>query len=165
MTEIVTERLVLRRAEVADVVPLHAVFSDARAMRYWSTLPHDDIAKTRGFVEGMIGLAPPQGEDFVVVFDGRVIGKAGFWRFPEVGFIFHPDVWGKGLAREAVSALIDHGFGARGLDEIVADVDPRNAASLRLLAGLGFVETGREANTIQVGDEWCDSVYLRLGRG
>ncbi|MFO1088248.1 MAG: GNAT family protein [Hyphomicrobiales bacterium] len=35
---------------------------------------------------------------------------------------------------------------------------PRNTASLRVLAKAGFVETGRAARTIKIGDEWCDSV-------
>jgi ribosomal protein S18 acetylase RimI-like enzyme len=50
------------------------------------------------------------------------------------------------------------------MDAITADVDPRNVASLRLLARLGFEETGRAARTCQVGDEWQDSVYLALRR-
>ena len=34
--------------------------------------------------------------------------------------------------------------------------------SLKLLAGLGFVETGRAARTWHVGGCWCESVYLAL---
>ncbi len=32
-----------------------------------------------------------EGEDFVVEHDDRVIGKAGLYHLPEVGFILHPD--------------------------------------------------------------------------
>ena len=49
-------------------------------------------------------------------------------------------------------------------DRLTADVDPRNAASLRVLGKLGFVETGRAERTFLLGDEWCDSVYLALPR-
>jgi RimJ/RimL family protein N-acetyltransferase len=31
----------------------------------------------------------------------------------------------------------------RGLPRVIADVDPRNVASLKLLGRLGFVEAGR----------------------
>ncbi len=55
-------------------------------------------------------------------------------------------------------------FATFEIDEVVAEVDPRNAASLRLLARLGFRETGRASRTLRVGDEWCDSVYLALSR-
>jgi len=39
-----------------------------------------------------------------------------------------------------------------------------NDKSLRLLRKLGFVETGSAARTLQIGDEWVDSIYLELRR-
>ena len=51
---------------------------------------------------------------------------------------------------------------ALGSTELTADVDPRNAASLKVVARVGFKETHRASGTWQVGDELCDSVYLRL---
>jgi hypothetical protein len=36
---------------------------------------------------------------------GDVIGKAGAWALPEVGFLLHPDYWGQGLAQEAMRAV------------------------------------------------------------
>lgn len=93
-----------------------------------------------------------------------MIGKAGFWRLPEIGYIFHPDMWGRGFGFECLSTLIDRAFGRFAFDALLADVDPHNTASLRLLAKLGFIETSREQATILVGDNWCDSVYLQLKR-
>ncbi len=90
--------------------------------------------------------------------------KAGCWRLAEVGFILHPDHWGQGLATEALSAAIPHVFATLAVEALTAEVDPRNAASLRVLDRLGFRETHRAARTILVGDEWCDSVYLQLPR-
>ena len=157
-----TQRLILRSAQKDDVDPLFDVFAHPEAMKYWDTPPHTMKSQTQGFVQGMINANPENCEDFVVVYEGKVIGKAGFWCLPEIGFIFHPDYWGKGLAKEAVSALIDFGFRQRKLTKITADVDPRNARSIGLLTSLGFVETHRETNTIKVGDVWCDSVYFAL---
>ncbi len=93
-----------------------------------------------------------------------MIGKAGCCRLPEIRFILHPGFWGSGLAREALEAVIDNLFAHHAIAAIVADVDPRNVASLRLLGGLGFVETGRADRTILVGDDWCDSIYLARPR-
>lgn len=76
--------------------------------------------------------------------------------------MLHPDHWGKGLALEAMTAVIAYLFGASDVKELTADVDPRNEASLRLLGRLGFVETGRAERTLKWRDEWCDSVYLAL---
>jgi RimJ/RimL family protein N-acetyltransferase len=55
-------------------------------------------------------------------------------------------------------------FSAHDIPAITADVDPRNEASLRLLARLGFVETGRATGTVEIAGELCDSVYLALER-
>ncbi len=68
------------------------------------------------------------------------------------------------MGREAVSAVIERAFARFDIPEIVADVDPRNQASLALLKHLGFHQSGYAHRTFQLGDEWCDSVYLALKR-
>ncbi len=160
MTRIETDRLIIRPPTLADAEQLHDIFSHADAMQYWSTLPHTDLSQTIAYIEGVIALPSEQGEDFVVEHNGIVIGKAGFWRFPEIGYIFHPDSWGKGIASEAVGALLEHGFGQCKLTKVIADVDPRNAGSIRMLEKLGFHETHRKTETIKIGDQWFDSIYF-----
>jgi [ribosomal protein S5]-alanine N-acetyltransferase len=162
--EILTSRLCLRKARADDLDDLHEVFSDARAMRYWSTPPHADVGETREFLAKMLSADPAESCDYVVERQGFVIGKAGCWRVPEIGYILHPDAWGQGLAHEALTPIIAQVFAHFPTPEITADVDPRNAASLRLLARLGFRETHRRRRTWLVGEEWCDSVYLALAR-
>lgn len=157
-----TERLILRRARPDDLADVHAMLSDPRAMRYWSRPEHDSIAQSRDWLERMI--AAIDADDYLIEHQGRVIGKAGMWRRPEVGFMIHPDHQGKGLAREAMVAVIDHLFATHDIPDLVAEADPRNTASLKLLARLGFVETGRAERTMQWREEWCDSVYLALPR-
>ncbi len=164
MTQILTPRLRLRRARIEDAEPLFEVFRDPRAMRYWSTPPHPDLEETRRFVQAMVEAPGDISDDFVIERDGRVVGKAGCWRLPEVGYILHPDLWGQGLAREAMQAVIGRMFQVRGVPTLTADVDPRNQRSLGLLARLGFLETHRASRTYRIGEEWCDSIYLRLDR-
>ncbi len=161
--EISTPRLILRSARPDDLEGLHAVLSDPRATRWWSTPPHETLEQTRAWLDGMIANGPDH-PDLVVALDGRVIGKAGFYAMPDVGYILHPDVWGQGLAAEAVGAAIDHVFATRDIETLTADVDPDNAASIRLLERLGFVRTGSAAHTWNVGGVWKDSLYYALSR-
>lgn len=161
--EILTPRLTLRSARPDDLEAMHAILSDPRATRWWSTPPHGTLDQTRTWLEGMVANGPDN-PDFVIELNGRVIGKAGFWKLPEVGYILHPDHWGQGFAREAVAAAIDHVFATRDLDDLIADVDPENAASIRLLERLGFVRTGFAGRTWNVGGEWKDSLYYGLSR-
>jgi ribosomal-protein-alanine N-acetyltransferase len=159
-----TERLLLRRARPDDLDALHAILTDRRAMRYWSTPPHTTLAETQEWLDRMIDGPPAESDDYIVELDGRAIGKAGCYRLPEIGYILHPDNWGKGYIREAMTAIIAHIFATRDIERLVADVDPRNDASIGLLLRLGFVETHRARGTWQVGEELCDSVYFALAR-
>lgn len=162
MSTIRTARLTLRHAAEADLEGIHAVLGNPRAMAYWSTEPHGSLQQTRIWLNDMIATRPDRGEDFIVEHDGRVIGKAGLYRFPEIGYILHPDAWGKGFATEMLRPILDRAFVVHGLPAVVADVDPRNAASLTLLKRFGFRETGRAERTVEIAGRWFDSVYLRL---
>jgi len=159
--EIRTERLLLRRATIGDAAAMHTIMSDPVAMRYWSTPPHGDLAETERWMASMVDADPANSDDFIVTLNGALIGKLGAWRLPEMGFLIDTRHWGKGYAIEAMMAFIDRRR-ALGTTELTADVDPRNEASLKLLKRAGFLETHRARGTWQVGDELCDSVYLRL---
>ncbi|QYO78509.1 GNAT family N-acetyltransferase [Devosia salina] len=164
MMEILTERLLLRRPHMDDLDAMFEIMSNPSAMRYWSTLPHASKDVTGPWLERMIARTEAGGEDLIIEHEGRVIGDVGAGRLPDFGFIIHPDYWGRGFATEASLACIAHIFGNTAATELRADVDPRNVASLRVLARLGFVETGRAERTFLLGDEWCDSIYLTLPR-
>ncbi|MEW9922184.1 GNAT family N-acetyltransferase [Marimonas sp. MJW-29] len=162
MTILKTERLVLRPFRREDRDALFAVFSHPEAMRYWSTPPHATPEVTAGMIEASIGGDPASHLELVIELEGKVIGKAGLWQVPEIGYIIHPDYWRLGIAEEALRALIAHGFEDMRLTEITADVDPDNQASIALLTKLGFRETGRAEKTIEIAGTWYDSVYFAL---
>lgn len=158
-----TARLTLRRARPGDLDDLHAVFSDPAAMRYWSRPEHETLDETRLWLDDMVN-SPDDSDDFLIDHAGRVVGKAGAWRLPEIGFILHPDHWRQGLMSEALTAVIPWLFARHDLPELTAEADPRNAGSLALLGRMGFAETHRAERTLLWKDEWCDSVYLSLPR-
>ena len=155
-----TSRLVLRRATWDDLGAVHRLFSNPQVMRYWSRPEHETLEDTRHWL-GFLVEPAADSMDFVIEKDGVVIGKAGAWELPEVGFLLHPDHWGQGLAFEAMTAVIAHVEAeVPALPALTAEVDPRNGASLRLLDRLGFRETHRAERTLLWKDEWCDSIWL-----
>lgn len=160
-----TRRLVLRRVRPEeDFAGLHAVLSDAKAMAYWSSPPHDSEEQTRDWLAAMAQTTPAEGDDFIIEFAGRAVGKAGFYRFPDIGYIIDPALWGQGLVAEALAPIIARAFDCHALERITADVDPRNRGSIRLLEKLGFSETHRAPRTWLIAGEWCGSVYFALER-
>ncbi len=159
---ITTPHLILRRLTMDDVPAMHALFADAEVMRYWSRLPHTDIAETEAWVaETVASVDRGEADDFVVIRDGVLVGRIGIWQANELGLIFAPSVWGTGVAREAIEALIERSR-ARGMTSIMADIDPRNARVARFLEKFGFRRTGAAKNTYKIGDIWTDSDYLTL---
>ena len=160
--EIITERLRLRRAGMHDLAAIHGLLSDPRNMRYWSSPPHDSLAQSETWLKSMVGAYPALSDDFIVEREGRVIGKLGCWQLPEVGFMIASEETGQGYATEAMAAFLERRRGFGEPRRLIADVDPRNQASLRLLTRHGFVETGRAQGSWTVGGELCDSIYLAL---
>ena len=63
-----------------------------------------------------------------------------------------------------MGAAVAHVFATRDIDDLTADVDPANQASIRLLERLDFVRTGSAEHTWCVGGEWKDSLYYGLTR-
>jgi len=91
-----------------------------------------------------------------------VIGKIGYFG-PEIGFLLHPRVWGRGYASEALERFLQVLW--EGEVEVVrADVDPRNERCLRLLKRFGFRIVGQAEGTYVTWEGVCGSVYLELGR-
>ena len=162
--ELRTPRLLLRRATADDLAAIHAIMTSPAAMRYWSTPPHESMAVTESWFEAQFFSGDPARDEWIIEHAGRAIGNIGIWKMPEFGFILHPDAWGRGLGSEAAAAFLSYAFATYPVEAVTADVDPRNAASLGVLRKLGFVETGRAERTFLVGEEWCDSVYLKLDR-
>ena len=109
--------------------------------------------------------------DFVMEIDdpdcpedkGRVIGKVGIWSAEkaEISYMLNREYWGRGYMSEAFTVLLQHCW-AQGMEQVTADVDPKNEVSLGMLKKFGFVETGRKEMTGVGIDGWYDSVFLAL---
>jgi RimJ/RimL family protein N-acetyltransferase len=89
----------------------------------------------------------------VVSPDGVVVGHAGYHGPPdargmvEVGYEIAPEHRRRGYARAAVLALLAFA-GEHGATVARASISPENAASLALVASLGFVRTGEQVDEI-----------------
>ena len=88
---------------------------------------------------------------------GQTVGGVGFHREPldgavEIGYGIAPGVRGRGIATEAVRALLEVAR-ANGVGAVLADTDAGNLASERVLERCGFVRVGRDgASTTWIRD-------------
>lgn len=159
-----TERLTLRGARQSDLMDLYEVFSDQKAMRYWSTPPHPNPASTQKNLDRLIANARSKLTHFVIEKDGQAIGTAGLHNDDEIGFLLHPDYWRQGIIAEAMGAIIPYLFDKTETEQLTADADLRNAASVAALKSLGFEETHRKEKACCGDGEHSDSVYFALPR-
>jgi len=62
--------------------------------------------------------------------------------YPDLGYAFLSEYWGKGYAIEAASAVLYHELKTHSLNMVLAVTLPDNLHSNRLLQRLGFIQTG-----------------------
>jgi len=164
-------RLTLRPLADQDVPALFAVFSDPETMRYWSRTAMTNIEEAANLLDEVRDLAVTGALyqwGIARREDDGVIGTCTLHRIDrtharaEIGYILRRDHWGRGLAHEALVALIGHAFGALALRRLEADIDPRNAASIRLVERLGFKLEGHLRERYRIGDEVQDSLFYGL---
>lgn len=73
-----------------------------------------------------------------------------------IGYWIASSATGGGAVTAAVALAVDHAFTAAGLHRLEATVRPDNAASLRVLAKLGFRREGLFERYLLVEDVWHD---------
>ncbi len=106
-----------------------------------------EIAEKHWKMAGVVTLLPTNFklEDEV---DDCVRGPNDPYKAVELGYLFLPEVWGKGFATESVRAVLDayrHNVTTDSLypTEIQANAHAQNVASRRVLEKSGFKEVGR----------------------
>jgi ribosomal-protein-alanine N-acetyltransferase len=169
--ELRTPRLLLREFRADDAPALYAVHSDPRVMRYWSFPAWTRMEQAQAKVAAILD-ERARGAVFVwAVADAdsdRVIGSIAAFNLDraqpraEVGYSLHADWHGRGLAQEALRAVLGFLVDEVALQRIEADIDPRNAASCRLVERLGFVREGLLRERWHVDGEACDTALYGL---
>ena len=136
-----TEHLLLRPFADEDLAAFFAIFSDQRAMRFMPTPPHQSVEETRSLLETDMGRQGAHYWSICLQGEDRPIGHVFFLgetRLPGMGYMIHPDYWGRGITPEACRAALAFGFDELGYDRVELWIDETNAASLRVAQKLGF---------------------------
>jgi [ribosomal protein S5]-alanine N-acetyltransferase len=166
-------RVVLRWLTADDVDALFSIFSNPEVMRYWSTLPMTDRSEARKLLEhvhesfrrGTLfqwGIA--RRSDDLVVGTCTLFHHNADNRRAEIGYALGREHWGQGYMSEALGALLAFCFGELDLHRLEADIDPRNASSIRSLERLGFQREGCLRERWLVGGGTQDSLFFGLLR-
>lgn len=164
-TILTTERLILRYQREGDIEFLANLWMDEDMTKFIGG-PRD-----RSFLmeEMRKAAKDPRKEEYdlwpVELKESRkLIGQAGFipkavngQELVELNYYIAKEYWGKGYAREIAKNLIDYGFTTKGLRNIIAIIDPKNEASIKVARAAGMKYWLDEARSGKV-----KSIYLIL---
>jgi len=154
-----TERLSIEPMTLAHWEDYAAAWADPRMTAFIGGEPRSRNTSWMKMLQG-IGMWSLFGHGywaFVERESGRFVGNGGLAQFergisdlegfPEAGWAFTPDAWGKGYATEAMTAI----FGwadATNLGEIRCIIDRGNAASHNVAAKIGFTKFAESRDVI-----------------
>ena len=145
MTELRTERLLLRQWRDADREPFAELNADSETMRYFPaplTREESDalVDRASGDIDrrgwGLWAVEVAGGAPFVGFVGLSIPGFAP--ELVEVGWRLRRDHWGNGYATEAARESLRFGFEVLGLDEIVSFTTVANAPSRRVMERIGM---------------------------
>jgi RimJ/RimL family protein N-acetyltransferase len=177
VTEVPTERLLLRQWRDEDRAPFAALNADPVVMEYFpATMTREasdsfvdfnaialaergwglwavEVAATLDFI-GFVGLNEPSFE-------------AHFTPAVEIGWRLAREAWGHGYATEAARAVLAFAFDELGLDDVVSFTTVKNHRSRRVMERLGMThDPAEDFDHPRVADDRIRRhVLYRLGRG
>ncbi len=169
-----TERLVLRPAVVSDLDAIHAYLSQEEVCRYLlhgplsreevqAKLVSGEKRSTLGEKGDFVRLAVVRSEDDTVVGDVMLDITSVEAATVEIGWVFSPDVAGRGYATEAARALLGYAFETLNAHRVVAHLHPDNTASSRLCERLGMRHEALHRADLWIKGHWEDtSIYAIL---
>ena len=162
-----TPRLILRAMKVSDAEDMFAYAKREDVTRYLTWSPHTDVGYTKEYL-AYVGQRYRTGDfyDWAVVCreDGHMIGTCGFTTFDftsdvgQIGYVINPDYHGRGLATEAVRAVLAFGFDRLELHRIDARFMQENQRSLKLMERVGMTFEGYARESMKV-----KGVYRTIG--
>ncbi|MCM3759009.1 GNAT family N-acetyltransferase [Sporosarcina aquimarina] len=146
-----TERLLLREVQKEDSTDMLSYLSDKDVVKHMGLNPFHTVKEAEEEIEWYQQIYKDStGIRWGISLkdNGRVIGSCGFLnRQPkhfrtEIGYELSKEYWGKGIASEALEAVVKYGFQHLQLERIEALIEPANVASLKLLTKNGFEKEG-----------------------
>jgi ribosomal-protein-alanine N-acetyltransferase len=166
-----TPRLTLRDFQPGDVMQVFNIRSDERVMEYMDRPSMQSLEEAEKIVNSTIqGNRNKTSATWAITLKGEdiLIGYASFWRWmkehfrAEIGYALLPVYWGRGIIGEALTAVLKFGFKEMGLHSIEANVNPGNAASIKVLEKLKFKKEAYFRENMFFNGKFCDSVIYSL---
>ncbi len=168
-----TERLILRPLRPEDAGPISLYAADLNVSRMLARVPHPyPPGAAEAFIERAlsgqlmetvyaIAFAASETHELVGVVGLRERGETNERR---LGYWLGAPAWGRGVATEAVRAVVDEGFADLALARITSDVFLDNLTSRRVLEKTGFVFGNEFEQFCPARNQMAPSQHCTLAR-
>lgn len=166
-----TKRLLLNNYNSADAKAIHDLRSRRQINQYLDRLPERSIEDTVKHIE-MVKLSffNKSGLNWVMIEkeSKELIGYVGLWRImkehnrAEIGYVLKPEYWNNGFMTEAIQMVSQFAFKKLQLHSIEANVNPDNAASIKVLEKCHFRKEAYFRENYYFNGKYLDSVILCL---
>lgn len=168
-----TPRLLLRAFQPEDEDDLYEYLSDPKVYRYE---PGDPVDRGQAHKLAAEMSTSPDFWAVELLAEHKDIGQIYFKHVDredlmtwELGYILSPQYQRQGYGSEAALAVVQTGFAAAGIHRVVANCNPENTASWKLLEKIGFRREGLMKKNIFFRLDgngqpiWTDTyIYARL---
>lgn len=143
MKNILTDRLILRRIQSADYEDIYEYLSDPEVIQFepYGVMTRDEVRVETGKRvnhEAFYAVCLKENSKLIGNF---YLEKDEFNTY-ELGYVFNRRFQKQGYATEGALALLDHAFSELDARRIIAQCNPNNAASWKLLERLKFRREG-----------------------
>ena len=138
-----TKRLTINHLCLDDVVDLHRMDTDLR-VRHYIDGKASPLKKTKKYLSENIISYRENGYGRYAIRNkdtNEFLGICGFRKESyglDFGYRFLPSCWGKGIATEAASTVLEKGISDNLREQVVGIVLPENKASVTVLLKVGF---------------------------
>jgi len=138
-----TNRLAIDHLCCGDLLELHRMDTDLR-VRHYVDGKASSLDKTKKYLSENIISYRENGYGRYAIRDkytNEFLGICGFLNESyglDFGYRFLPSCWGKGIATEAASTVIEKGISDNLREQVVGIVLPENKASIKVLCKVGF---------------------------
>jgi ribosomal-protein-alanine N-acetyltransferase len=166
-----TERLLLRQVTKNDAHELFQLRSSKTVMNFIDRPMAVSITDALQLIEKINdSLINNDGITWAITLKNyaALVGTIGFWRMmkehyrAEIGYMLHPDLQGKGIMQEAITAVLDYGFYIMKLHSVEANVNPANTASIKLLERNNFIKEAHFKENYFYNNTFLDSAVYSL---
>lgn len=167
-----TERLVLRRVVEDDFASLADMHARAEVVRHLPWDARDGATARAAFERHRDARFEEEGDSLCLAgierSTGAVVGEfslrwlTGQPPTGELGYILRPDAAGRGFATEGARAILRLGFEQLGFHRVVAHLDARNTASVRVLEKLGMRREAHFMRNRHIKEAWVDELVYAI---